>query len=159
MTINEQIKILDNKITSNQAQYDLDRQNAKISALNTGELGKYELGKYEYLTGEDLGYKPDVVQKAKCECYRLFNKWLEKDEKQVGLLKRLKNIKDKTDNQLNENKDSQLGIKSIGYTINKKLSEEPKNMLEKLNNQEKLINYQKLYLKGGNNVEYDFSDH
>ena len=159
MTINEQIKILDNKIRSNQAQYDLDRQNAKISALNTGELGKYELGKYEYLTGEDLGYKPGVVQKAKCECYPLFNKWLEKDEKQVGLLKRLKNIKDKTDNQLNENKDSQLGIKSIGYTINKKLSEEAKNMLEKLNNQEKLINYQKLYLKGGNNVEYDFSDH
>ena len=27
MTINEQIKILDNKIRSNQAQYDLDRQN------------------------------------------------------------------------------------------------------------------------------------
>ena len=32
-------------------------------------------------------------------------------------------------------------------------------MLEKLNNQEKLINYQKLYLKGGNNVGYDFSDY
>ena len=28
MTINEQSKILDNKIRSNQAQYDLDRQNA-----------------------------------------------------------------------------------------------------------------------------------
>ena len=32
-------------------------------------------------------------------------------------------------------------------------------MLEKLNNQEKLVNYQKLYLKGGNNAEYDFIDH
>ena len=42
MTINEQIKILDNKITSNQAQYDLDRENAKISALSSGELGEYE---------------------------------------------------------------------------------------------------------------------
>ena len=59
MTINEQIKILDNKIRSNQAQYDFDRQNAKISALSSGELDKYE-----YLTGEDLGYKPDVFQKA-----------------------------------------------------------------------------------------------
>ena len=28
------IKIFDNKIRSNQAQYDLDRQNAKISALS-----------------------------------------------------------------------------------------------------------------------------
>ena len=32
MTINEQIKILDDKIGSNQSQYDLDRQNAKLSA-------------------------------------------------------------------------------------------------------------------------------
>ena len=56
MTINEQIKILDNKIRSNQGQYDFDRQNTKISALSSGELDKHE-----YLTSEDLGYKPDVV--------------------------------------------------------------------------------------------------
>ena len=46
MTIIEQIKILDDNIRSNQAQYDLGRQNAKISALSSGELDKYE-----YLTG------------------------------------------------------------------------------------------------------------
>ena len=62
MTINEQIKILDNKIRSHQAQYDSDRQNAKTSALSSDELDKHE-----YLTGEDLGYKPDVVHKAKFE--------------------------------------------------------------------------------------------
>ena len=62
MTINEQVKILDDKIRSNKAQYDLDRQAAKISVLNSGELEKYE-----YLTGEDLGYKPDVVSKVKFE--------------------------------------------------------------------------------------------
>ena len=33
MAINEQIKILDNKIRSNQAQYNLDKQNAKISVV------------------------------------------------------------------------------------------------------------------------------
>ena len=79
MTINEQLQILDNKIRSNKAQYDLDRQNAKISALSSGELDKYE-----YLTGEDLGYKPDVVQKAKFEYYPLgqvFNKGLDTSEK------------------------------------------------------------------------------
>ena len=37
MTINEQVKMLDNKIRSNQAQYDLDRSNAKISALSSRE--------------------------------------------------------------------------------------------------------------------------
>ena len=52
----------------------------------------------------------------------MFNKGLEKDEKQVGLLKRLKNIEDKTDNQLKENKDNQLGLKSIGYKFKEGLS-------------------------------------
>ena len=55
MTIDEQVKILDDKIRSNKAQYELDRQNAKISALSSGELQKYK-----YLTGEDLGYKSDI---------------------------------------------------------------------------------------------------
>ena len=79
MTIKEQIKILDKKIRSNQAQYDLDRQNAKISARSSGELDKYE-----YLMGEDLGYKPGVVQKAKFEYSPLgqvFNKGLDSNEK------------------------------------------------------------------------------
>ena len=141
MTINEQIKILDNKIRSIQAQYDLDRQNAKISGLSSGELDKYE-----YLTGEDLGYKPNVVQKTKFEYSPLgqvFNKGLRIDEKQVCLLKRFKNIEGKTDRQLEENKGSLFGIKSIGYTIKEELSQEAKNILEKLNNQEKLINYKK----------------
>ena len=30
---------------------------------------------------------------------------------------------------------------------------------KKLNNQEKLINYKKLYFKGGNNLDYDFSEY
>ena len=50
MTVTDQIKtIIYNKIKANQAQYDLDRLTAKISALSSGELRKYE-----YLTGEDL---------------------------------------------------------------------------------------------------------
>ena len=31
-------------------------------------------------------------------------------------------------------------------------------MLEKLNNQEKLIHYKNLYFKGGNKVDYDFTN-
>ena len=60
MTVIDQLKILDNKIKANKAQYDLHREAAKISALSSGELEKYE-----YLTGEDLGYKSDGIQKAK----------------------------------------------------------------------------------------------
>ena len=60
------------------------------------------------------------------------------DEQNEGLLKRLKNIEDqsKTDNKEN----NQLGVKSIGYKVKEVLSQEAKNMFEKLNNQEKLIN-------------------
>ena len=57
MTIKEETKILDNKIKQDQADYDLYRQSAKMSALSSGKLDKYE-----YLTGEDLGYRSDPVQ-------------------------------------------------------------------------------------------------
>ena len=60
MTVTDQLKILDNKIKANQAQYDLDRLVAKISAYSSGDLRKYE-----YLTGKDLGYKPSVIEQAK----------------------------------------------------------------------------------------------
>ena len=89
-----------------------------------------------------------MVQKAKFEYSPLgqvFNKGLEKDEKQVGLLKILKNIEDKADKQLNENKDSQLSIKSIGCIVKEELSEEAKSILKKLSNQEKIINFGKDY--------------
>ena len=50
------LKILDDNIKANQTQYDLDREVAKIYALSSKEFNKYE-----YLTGEDLGYKPGVA--------------------------------------------------------------------------------------------------
>ena len=57
MTVTDQLKILDRKIMQNEAQYDLDRRAAKISALSSNNLDKYE-----YLTGEDLGLKPSTIE-------------------------------------------------------------------------------------------------
>ena len=42
MILTEQVKILEDKIKANQAQHDLDREAAKISALSSGGLEKYE---------------------------------------------------------------------------------------------------------------------
>ena len=53
MTLTDELKILDDKIKANQAQYDVGRKAAKISALSSKELDKYE-----YSTSENLGYKP-----------------------------------------------------------------------------------------------------
>ena len=98
MTVKDQLKIIDNRFRQNQADYDLHRKNAKISALSSGLLDKYE-----YLTGDGLVYRPNPVQKAKFEYSPLgqvFNKGLTIDEKSEGLLKRLNHIEDKTDHQL-----------------------------------------------------------
>ena len=46
--------------------------------------------KYEYLTGEDLGYKPDVIQRVKFEYSPLgeaFNKVFKKDGKNKKVIK------------------------------------------------------------------------
>ena len=85
MTVTDQLKIIDNKSKANQAQYDLDRLAANISALLSGELKKYE-----YLAGEDLGYKPSVIEQAKFDYSllgKVFNKELVKMIKSKGCLK------------------------------------------------------------------------
>ena len=38
MTVTEKIKTIDNKIEQNKAQYNLDKQTAKISALSPGNI-------------------------------------------------------------------------------------------------------------------------
>ena len=140
MTLIGQVKILDDKIKANKAQYDLDREAAKISALSCGELEKYE-----YLTGKDLGYKPDVIQKAKFECSplgKVFNKARDESDKKEGLLKRLKNVEGKNEEQLKmiENKkNDQLGIKSVEDIFDEELSHKAKNVLSKMSFLEKMI--------------------
>ena len=96
MTCKEQNKILDDKIKANNAQYNLDRMNAEISAYSSDDFPKYE-----YLTKKDLGYKPDAIEKVKFEYSRLgkvFTDGLNKSDKNEGLLKRLKNIESKSNN-------------------------------------------------------------
>ena len=63
----------------NEAQYDLDREAAKISALSSNNLDKYE-----YLTGEDLGLDPSTIEQTKFESSplgKIFNKGLNEDDK------------------------------------------------------------------------------
>ena len=70
----------------NEAQYDLDRKGAKISALSS-----INLDKYEYLTGEDLGLKPSTVEQTKFKYSplgKVFNKELKKKKtKKKGCLR------------------------------------------------------------------------
>ena len=92
------LEILNKKIKQNESQYDSDREAAKISALSSNNLDKYEL-----LTGEDLDLKPTTEQ-AKFEYSplgKVFNKGLSEEDKKEGILKGLKNIKDKNEELIN----------------------------------------------------------
>ena len=103
MTRKEQNKILDDKIKANNAQYNLNRMNAEISAYSSGDLPKYE-----YLTKKDLNYKPNAFEQAKFEYSplgKVFIDGLDKSDRKEGLLKRLKNIEDKSNNQLLASRD------------------------------------------------------
>ena len=59
MTISEKIKTINNKIRWNKAQYNLDRQTTKISALSSGNVSKYE-----FLTGKDVLLEKDLLKKS-----------------------------------------------------------------------------------------------
>ena len=103
MAINDQIR-------DENLRYDIDREAAKISALSSGKLHKYE-----YLTGEDIlpSNQQQIIEQAKFT-YSPLGKAFEKqkktiedqDEKQVNALENLKpkketkSIEDQSNNQL-----------------------------------------------------------
>ena len=109
MTINDHIKILNKKILENEVQYDLDKKVAIVSARSSKNLDKVE-----YLTGEDLGLKPNTIDQVRFEyspLSKIFNKGLDKDDQKEGLFKRLKNIKNAQKNLKRDSDDE-----SIYYT-------------------------------------------
>ena len=96
MTKSDKIKIINNKIKANNAQYNINRLNAEIPAFSEGDLDKYE-----FLTRKDLKYKPNALDKAKFEFSPLgkaFNQGLDKkaeNYKEEGAIKLLKDIRDR----------------------------------------------------------------
>ena len=141
MTVTDQIKILNRKIKQNESQYDLDREIAKISALSSNNLDKYEL-----LTGEDLGLKPSTVEQAKFEYSplgKIFNKGLSEDDKKEGVLKRLKNIEDTNKVNKVKNKD----IIEVTDFVDQPLSSKAKELLKEIKIIQKNVNYRKLKIK------------
>ena len=134
MTVTDQIKILDRKIPQNEAQNDLDRKAAKISPLFSNNSGKYK-----YLTGEDLFWKPSTVEQPRFEyssLVKIFDKELSEDNKKQGLFKRLKNIGSKNEDQTKKQPEaikniniSSKPLKTIGFFST--LSDEAKQVIGK----------------------------
>ena len=97
MTIEDQIK--DEKL-----QYDINREVAKISALSSGKLDKYE-----YLTGEEIltSNQQQIIQQAKFN-YSPLGKALEKQ---------VKAIKDQGEKQADALKTSYEKLPSIKHFV------------------------------------------
>ena len=122
----------------NEAQYDLDRKAAEISALASNHLDKYE-----YLTGEDLGLKPSTIEQTKFEYSQLGQifEGLSKDDQKEGLFKRLKNVGDKNETQLDTNSKS---LKSISYFS--QISTKVKELFEKIKKEKNDIDSENLFV-------------
>ena len=58
MNISDKIKAINNKIEQNKARYNLNRQTAKISALSSGNVCKYE-----FLTRKIISRKSCCIEK------------------------------------------------------------------------------------------------
>ena len=96
---------IENQIKDEKLQYDINREAAKISALSSGRIGKYE-----YLTGEEIlpSNQKQIIEQAKFT-YSPLGKAFEKQtktiedqgENQVDALESLKN----PDNELPSVKD------------------------------------------------------
>ena len=150
----------------NEAQSDLDRKTAKVSALSSNNLDKYE-----YLTGEDLGLNPGTVEQAKVEYSPLgksFNKGLDKDDQKERLFKRLENIKDKNEEQLQvikdqgekqlkelKNIDKSKTLKAIGE-ISKK-NDEANKLLSEFRKIDETLDNAELVCTKTDGTKYDFN--
>ena len=131
MTINDQIR--DEKL-----QYDINREAAKISALSSGKIHKYE-----YLTGEEiLLSKQQIIEQAKFT-YSPLGKTFEKQ---------IKAIEDRGQEQIEALKRKAMNDKSknnppISKELFNKILEERMNEILKMSRE---INY--------NNLVYNFKD-
>ena len=117
MTISDQMR-------DENLRYDINRETAKISALSSGKIHKYE-----YLTGADilLSNQQQIIEQAKFT-YSLLGKAFEKQiktiefqgEKQIKILEHLKPKEQTKPIQAKSNKQSKATIKLNDFANKRK---------------------------------------
>ena len=156
MTITDQIEILNRNIMQTEAQSDLNRKAAKISALSSNNLDKYE-----YLTGKNLGLQPSTIEQTIFEYSslgKIFNKGLDNSDQKEGLLKRLKKIGDKNE-ELLKAKNKTENTREVTDFVDEPLSLEAIDLIEEIRVIQKDVDYRKVKIRGGNNSDDYFTDH
>ena len=146
MTIEDQIK--DEKL-----QYDIDREAAKISALSSGKIDKYE-----YLTGEEIlpSNQQQIIQRAKF-AYSPLGK---------AIVKQIKTIEDQGKKQVKAIQDNKQLVDKDDYKDKLLLSKEREifkdiynKRLDKIEELSNKIDYNDLkYVTINSNTRHNFSD-
>ena len=83
---------------------------------------------------------------------------MDKSDQKEGLLKRLKHIEDKNE-ELLKAKNKTENIKEVTDFVDEPLSSEGRDLIEEIRAIQKDVDYRKLKLRSGNNINYDFSDY
>ena len=122
------------------------------------------------MTGEDLGLKPSTVEQAKFEYSplgKIFNKGLSEDDQKEGLFKRLENINNKNEEQLQIIKDQgekQLKeLKSIDKNKTLKVidkiskNDEANKLLPRFKKIDRIFNKAELVCKKTDGTKYDLN--
>ena len=143
MTLTDELKILDNKIKANQAQHDLGKE--AVSALFSEDL----LEKYEYLTGEDLGYRPSVLEKTKFQ-YSPLGAVLSNNVKKKTTINKANIMKKKVKNLIYNSQHSFKKFEDIDEF--KELSLD--SMFKKLNNLKKSLIPLKMLIHKQRKIKY-----
>ena len=136
MTIEDQIK--DEKL-----QYDINREESKISALSSGKLDKYE-----YLTGEEIlpSNQQQIIQQAKFN-YSPLGKAIEKQRK---------TIEDQGEKQVDALKTSYKKLPSIkDFVPTEKFNPEIIAEIKRIEEIEKNVDRDKMFYQGTSR-NYDF---
>ena len=130
MTIEDQIK-------GEKLQYDINREAAKISALSSGKIDKYE-----YLTGEDIlpSNQQQIIEQAKFT-YSPLGKAFEKQTKAIKDQGE-KQIKAIQDNKKQLTNTQEVTIKNI--IPENILNDEAKKAIDKISEIEKTVDREKL---------------
>ena len=151
MTINDQIR--DEKL-----QYDINREAAKISALSSGKIHKYE-----YLTGEEIlpSNQQQIIEQAKFTYSPLgkaFEKQIKTIEdqggKQVKALNKLKSYNNDNNNNNNNNNNNELTNEDV-IPESVFANDEAKEDYNKIIEIEKNVDREKLFYKSNTN-KYNF---
>ena len=135
----------------NETQYDLVRKAAKISALSSNDLEKYE-----YVAGKDLDLKPRTVEETRFEYSplgRVFNRGLKDEDTKQGLVKRVKNIEDKNKELLKATRGKTDTKSKIGL-FDEDLTSEAIALIREIKTIEKNVDYDKLSFTAGNKKVY-----